>query len=69
MVVSSAVFAHDVRYVPVSVSIGSPSFLLAGFAWGHSKNWETVKLRPRSISVQLMREVKSLKHVKLRVDT
>ena len=68
MVVSPAVLAHDVS--ARAGDWGSPSFLLAGFTQGHSKNWKTVKLRQHSISVQPMREkVKSLKHVKLRVDT
>ena len=58
------------RHVPVTCRWGSPSFLLVGFILGHSKNWETVKLRQRLIRVQPMREkVKSPKHVKLRVDT
>ena len=48
----------------------SLSFLLAGFTGGHSKNWETVKLRQHSISVRPMREkLTSLKHMKLHVDT
>ena len=58
------------RHVPVTCRWGSPSFLLAEFTQGHSKNWKTVKLRQRSIGVQPVREkMKSLKHVKLRVDT
>ena len=58
------------RHVPVTCRWGSPSLLLGGFTRGHSKNWGTVKLRQRSISVQPRREnVKPLKHVKLRVDT
>ena len=58
------------RHVPVTCRWGSLSFLLAGFTRCHSKNWGTVKLRQRSISIQPIREkVKSLKHVKLRVDT
>ena len=70
MVVSPAVLAHVVSARASDVSMGSPSFLLAGFTRGHSKNWRTVKLRQRSISVQPMREkVKPLKRVKLRVDT
>ena len=57
MVVSPAMLVHDVS-------------VLDRFARSHSKNWETVKLRQRSNSVQPMREkVKSLKHVKLCVDT
>ena len=70
MVVSPAVLAHDVSASAGDVLMGIAVFLLAGFTRGHSKNWETVKLRQNSISVQPMREkVKSLKHVKLRVDT
>ena len=69
-VVSPAVLAHDVSARAGDVSMGSPSFLLVGFTWGHSRNWETVELPQRSISVQPVRKkVKSLKHVKLRVDT
>ena len=63
MIVSPAVLAHDVSARASDVS-------LAGFTRYHSKNWETVKWRQRSISVQPITEkVKSLKHVKLRVDT
>ena len=58
------------RHVLVTCRWKSPSFLLAEFIRGHSTNWETVNLHQCSISVQPMREkVKSLKHVKLRVDT
>ena len=57
-------------HVPVTCRWASPSFLLAGFTRCRSKNLETVKLRERSISVQPIGEkVKSLKYVKLRVDT
>ena len=52
MVVSLACLSMTCRHVPVTYRWGSPSFLLAGFTGGHSKNWGTVKLRQRSISVQ-----------------
>ena len=58
------------RHVPVMCRKRSPSLSIGWIYSGHSKNWETVKLHQRSISVRPMREkVKSLKHVKLRVDT
>ena len=69
MVVSPAVLAHD-----VSARAGDMSMGIAVFptGWIYSvpfENLKTVELRQRSISVQPIREkVKSLKHVKLRVD-
>ena len=67
MVVSPAVLAHDVSARAGDVSMGITVFLIG---WIYSKNLETVKLRQRSISAQPIREkAKSLKHVKLRVDT
>ena len=69
MVVTPAVLAHDVSVRAGDVWMGI-TVPLAGFTQCHSKNWETVKLRQRSISIQPIREqLKSLKHVKLRVDT
>ena len=69
MVVIPAVLVHDVSARACDVSMGIVSFLLSGFILAHSKNWGTVKLRQRSISVQPIREkVNSLKHVKLLVD-
>ena len=63
----SGVLVHEVS---VKYLRGLPSFLLAEFTQGHSKNWKTVKFCQRSISVQPTREkVKSLKQVKLGVDT
>ena len=68
MVVSPAVVAHDASARAGDMSMGIAVFPVGWIHLGHSKNWETVKLRPGSISVQPMREkMKSLKHVKLRV--
>ena len=64
MVVSPALLAYDVSARAGDVSMGIAVFPIG---WIYSG---PVKLRQRSISVQPMREeVKSLKHVKLRVDT
>ena len=63
MAVSPAVLAHEASMRIAALSIG----------WiylGPFEKLETVKFRQGSISVQPMRQkVKSLKHVKLRVDT
>ena len=66
MVVSSAVLAHDASARASDVSMGIAVCPIGWIYSGPFENWETFKLRPRSISVQPMREkVKSLKHVKL----
>ena len=71
MIVSPAVLAHDMS-APAGDALmgiwGSPFFLLDECTRRHSKNWKTVKLRQRSIS-SIREKAKSLKHVKLRVDT
>ena len=51
MAVSLAVLAHDASARADDVLMGIAAFLLAGFTWGHSKSWETVKFRQGSISV------------------
>ena len=56
MVVSPAVLAHDMPARTGDVSIGVAVFPIGWIYSGPFKNWETVKLRQRSISVQPMRE-------------
>ena len=68
MVVSPAVVTHDAPARVGDVSMGIAVFPIAWIYLGHSKNWETIKFRQGSISVQPMKEkMKSLKRVKLRV--
>ena len=56
MVDSPAVLVHDVSARAGDVSMGIAVFPIAWIYPGHSKNWGTVKLRQRSISVQPMKE-------------
>ena len=70
LVVSSAVLVDDVSARTGDASTGSPSFPLAEFCCCRSQNRGTVRLRQRSTNLEPMRkEVISLKHLKLRVDT
>ena len=65
MVVSPAVFTHNMLAHAGDVLMG-----IAVFIQSHSKNWETTELCHCSINAQPIREEsKSVKHVKLHVNT
>ena len=70
LVVSSAVFVHDVSARAGHVSMGIAVFRIGRILLLPFENLATVRMRQRSTNAQPMtKKVISLKHAKLRVDT